>query len=98
MKLPSIRRLVSLPGSPARYRIEGGDLRGDWANSLRPARVAWCEFTIWGDARAGEPLGSYGGEVWPSAWPALFATPGPRGSALIRLTAAGAEALAAVPS
>jgi hypothetical protein len=62
-----------------RYRIEGTDISPEWAESLerrarafpneqRPA-VPYCEFTIW---YQGNQLGSYGGEVWPMAWPLLF--------------------------
>ena len=71
-----------------RYRIEGGDLTPDWAAYLRPARIAWCDFTIW---HGSEYLGSYGGEVWPSAWPALFE---PTKLAGFRLTTAGKVAIA----
>ena len=43
----------------------------------------WCEVTIFAQKYAsGEPtgefmVGSYGGELWPSAWPSLFNV-GPR--------------------
>lgn len=53
-----------------RFRLEGGTLRQDFAETLRPGHVAWCEITVYGDH-----LGSYGGEVWPMAWPELFVEP-----------------------
>jgi hypothetical protein len=62
-----------------RYRIEGGEIAPEWSKSLRRSQAAfpgtgdletpWCEFTIW---YQGNQLGSYGGSVWPSAWPQLF--------------------------
>jgi hypothetical protein len=62
-----------------RYRIEGGEISPEWAKSLERRVRAFpnevietapsCEFTIW---HQGNQLGSYGGVVWPSAWPTLF--------------------------
>jgi hypothetical protein len=63
-----------------RYRIEGGEIAPEWSKTLARRVVAfqgcaavdetpWCEFTIW---YQGNQLGSYGGAVWPSAWPHLF--------------------------
>lgn len=74
-----------------RYRIEGGELSGDW--KAREGNSAWCEFTVW---HGSEQLGSYGGEVWPTAWTQLFESlPNTisAGSGRIRITAAGKEAL-----
>ena len=54
------------------YRVEGGDIRADWAayHAARYAHEApWCEISIW---HGGHCLGSYGGSVWPTAWPELF--------------------------
>jgi hypothetical protein len=55
-----------------RYRIEGGEIAGGW--KVREGRQAWCEFTIYNDGNA---LASFGGEVWPGAWPDIFDV-GPR--------------------
>jgi hypothetical protein len=63
-----------------RYRVEGGEVTPEWSEGLgrhrgafpgcqTPDGVPWCEFTIW---YSGNQLGSYGGAVWPSAWPHLF--------------------------
>jgi hypothetical protein len=57
-----------------RYRLVGGDLAPAWADRVPPGTEAWCEITVW-DAEDGAPgsfVGSFGGEVWPSAWPHLF--------------------------
>lgn len=65
--------------SRRRYRVEGSDIAPEWAQRLeerkrafpcdaRPA-VPSCEFTVW---YQGNTLGSYGGTVLPTAWPALF--------------------------
>lgn len=53
-----------------RYRISGGDIAPDWAEACSErGEEPQCEVTIWG---GGDQLGSYGGTVWPSAWPELF--------------------------
>lgn len=54
-----------------RYRIEGGETGNGW--KARPGEVAWCEISMGADED--ERVGGYGGEVWPTAWPALFAVP-----------------------
>ncbi len=77
----------------ARYRIEGGQISPEWQKLLKPGRSISCEFTLWQDDGQ---LGSYGGEVWPTAWPELFeALPSSvqLGSGRIQLTAAGREAV-----
>lgn len=94
MNMPTVTRIESkIPGC-ARYRLEGGDLREDWAASLRPGRTAWCEISIWDGS---DLLGSFGGEVWPMAWPALFESG--KGTSQTgpwtRVTPAGRAALAA---
>ncbi len=72
------------------FRIEGGDIAPEW----NPRGVPWCQFTVYhGDDR----IASYGGEVWPMAWPALFEAV--QGNAHVgngvRLTAAGRAAVEA---
>jgi hypothetical protein len=83
--------LLSRDGNRSRYRIEGGTLDGAWAEFVRPGLPVWCEIVVYdGDPR----IVSYGGYVWPTAWPALF------GSHVLAvwLTDAGLEALrGAVP-
>jgi hypothetical protein len=74
-----------------RYRIEGGEPVPEWAKMVRAGQVAWCEISVWGDGE-GRSVGSYGGEVWPTAWPHLFAEKGPRSSG-VRITEAGLAAL-----
>lgn len=56
-----------------KFEIRGGDIAGDWLNALRPPRAPWCEVIIWNEEHA---IGGYGGEVWPSAWPAFFEVTG----------------------
>lgn len=50
------------------YRIVGEPTSHNWRIAAK-FKPAWCEFTIYND---GDQLSSYGGEVWPSAWPELF--------------------------
>jgi hypothetical protein len=85
--------LLSRDGNRSRYRVIGGIIAGDWAKYARPGIPAWCEITVYdGDPR----IASYGGEVWPMAWPELFDAS--RGSAQTGpqtwLTEAGLKALA----
>jgi hypothetical protein len=84
----------------AGYRLEGGAMPPDWATRVAArGRTAWCEITVYDDTH----VGVWGGEVWPSAYPALFATTGtpeyPRGTAQspagFQVTAAGQALLAA---
>ncbi len=74
---PTVTRIVepaqSGPEWRARYRVEGGELAPAWASAVRPGNVAWCEISVYPDG----VVGSYGGEVWPSAWPELFELRGP---------------------
>jgi hypothetical protein len=67
-KVTKIPQLLEAIGC-IRYRIEGGDIREDWAKNLRAGETPYCEVSVW---HRGETLGSYGGSVWPSAWPDLF--------------------------
>lgn len=69
------------------YRVSGGEVASGW--EPREGREAWCEFSVWDGS---DRLGTYGGEVWPTAWPDLFeavsGAPGsicltPRGRALL---------------
>lgn len=69
-------------GSVIRYRFRlVGEPEPDTEWTPRPGNDPWCEITVWTNAGIlHEPdneslqptLGSYSGEVWPSAWPALF--------------------------
>lgn len=54
-----------------RYRIVGAPESSKW--TVRPGQEPWCEVSLSAD---GTVL-TYGGELWPSAWPSLF-TVGPR--------------------
>lgn len=75
---PTITVLSSDPDRhEAKLRIVGGTLAGDW--TPRPGNEAWCEVSI---SLTGHDLDrgyvrSFGGEVWPAAWPSLFDV-GPR--------------------
>ena len=55
------------------YRIEGKPEQEDWLKSFRkrgePDCTAYCEITL---SRDGEAIASFGGSVWPGAWPSLF--------------------------
>lgn len=68
MSAPTLQELPSAFPGCRQYRAEGGTLRQDWAEHLRPGEAAWCEFSTWN----GKTLGSYGGSVWPTAWPEMF--------------------------
>lgn len=92
---PLIMALDNRASAPGQhhFRISGGVIRTDWAASLKPGETPWCEFSIWGDN-----VGSYGGSVWPTAWPDLFeALPSTAqsGSGRLRLTEQGKALLLA---
>lgn len=55
----------------ARLRLVGGDLAK--MTEVRKGREAWCEVVVWlsGDGETGG-VRSFGGEVWPMAWPDIF--------------------------
>lgn len=96
--MPTIIRLdrheaMSVSGKRVReeFQIIGDPESRDWIDHLRPPESAWCSFSLWD----GEHVGSYGGSVWPMAWPSLFALVGPRGRQSHALTDAGREAIAA---
>lgn len=79
------------------YRFAGGDLAPEWADSITrrgEGRTAWCEVSVWigQDGQPDSRVGSYGGSVWPTAWPDLFESvpsSASGGSAGILLTEAG---------
>jgi hypothetical protein len=83
---PKFERLETTLPNARRFRVSGGTLSHGW--KPRPGREAWCEVTVNPDGR----LGSFGGEVWPTAWPEFFESlpnTAAEGSARVRLTAAG---------
>lgn len=51
------------------YMLVGGDIGSAWQKSRRAGEEAWCRIAIW---NRGDQLASFGGSVWPGAWPALF--------------------------
>lgn len=73
-----------------RYRIVGDPENKKW--TVRAGQDPWCELTITEERYAsGLPTGTllvttFGGEVWPNAWPSLFANCGRH---RIEVTAAG---------
>jgi hypothetical protein len=75
-------------GTRRTYRIEGEDIAPEWRDGLREA--PWCEVTFYGADR--RPA-SYGGSVWPAAWPSLFAVAPPHRQ-WVELTEAGAALVA----
>jgi hypothetical protein len=77
------------------FEVRGGDVAPEWATTLRPPAAPWCEVTIWNEEPA---VSTYGGEVWPGAWPVLFRFEGPRGRQAILLTDTGIAAFAAARS
>lgn len=96
--MPSVKELHRHGTSPIgerRFRLVGGDLAPDWVQYRTQRRPepgrheeAWCEVTVHPDGF----IGSYGGAVWPSAWPELFAPIPPSaayGSGGFRLTLKG---------
>jgi hypothetical protein len=96
---PTITRV-----EPGRYRVEGGALSADWsrchAKYLERERAAgrevptgppWCEVTVELEGTYAGMVGSFGGAVWPGAWPDLFTVSPqrPDGDGTTRLTALG---------
>ncbi len=62
-------------------RIEGGTITPEWEATSKCASCGastatrpWCEFTLWlnKDGKIDPRLGSFGGSVWPAAWPEIF--------------------------
>lgn len=79
-------RIVAVPSEEGWYK--------SWVKSGR--KDPWCNFSIYGGIKEGVCLCSYGGEVWPTAFPDLFTTPAIKtinnvGS--VMLTKEGAELL-----
>lgn len=68
-EMPKVETIERTADS-TRFQLVGGTLAEGWA--ARPGREAWCEIVV--HHRSGERpwVGSYGGEVWPTAWPELF--------------------------
>lgn len=62
MVLPRI-----VPLGDNRFKLVGGELAEEWAKNVRPGAVPWCVVKV-----SGNQVVSYGGEVWPCAWPSLF--------------------------
>lgn len=68
--LPHFRRV--------RLHIEGGDLSPGWAEwfadrkAQDPKHTAWCNVLVGTDGHGRGYLLKWKGNVWPSAWPALF--------------------------
>jgi hypothetical protein len=56
------------------WSLTGGEIHPSWqrdasAKDWKPS----CRFTLWLHDGVVDPrLGSYGGDVWPTAWPDLF--------------------------
>lgn len=73
------------------FEIIGDPESQEWINAIRPPGSAWCSISLWDE----EHVGSYGGSVWPSAWPSLFRVVGRPGNQRTLLTDAGREAMAA---
>ena len=59
-----------------RFRVVGTPEDKNW--TVRDGREPWCELTVSKEIySSGQETGrllvtSFGGEVWPSAWPSLF--------------------------
>lgn len=72
------------------YRVDGGTVAPVWRRgNARP----WMEFSVWNDDLK---VSSYGGEVWPGAYPDYFTTgPQTRDGKGVFLTPAGADAIRA---
>jgi hypothetical protein len=70
--------ITRLPDSVVgkRYRVCGEPENKNW--TVREGREPWCEITVTEEAYSdGKPTGrllvtSFGGEVWPAAWPSIF--------------------------
>lgn len=76
------------------FTLTGGTIAPDWNRVA--GDEAWCHITVWDLGGPTENIGSYGGSVWPLAWPQWFSTlpsSAQLGSGRIALTAAGRAAL-----
>jgi hypothetical protein len=79
MGTATVTRLPHWSQDVRRYRIEGGTIAANWAATLRSGETAICEITVVDEKyTSGTNTGRtivtcYGGSVWPSAWPLLFA-------------------------
>lgn len=95
-------KLLNKGAGYASFQLLGVPVAGDWYASWvkRGKSYPYCEVSIWfdGEIRAGMSLSSYGGELWPTAWPDYFlgpATSNKNTVGQIYLTAKGAELLQA---
>lgn len=91
--MPPMITILDRDDVSTRYCIRGGEIAPDWEAALRPGEEPACAFTLWG---RDDRVTSYGGTVWPTAWPALFAPVPPSvqaGTAGIVLTPAGRSAV-----
>ena len=67
----TITLIERVPSNCARYRVVAQPETQEWLDALaeRGNPEPWCEFSVWDGS---QQLGSYGGEVWPGAWPTWF--------------------------
>lgn len=84
------------------FQLLGVPVKGDWHEAWvkRGEPYPYCDVSIWfeGEIREGMSLSSYGGELWPTAWPEHFvppASPNKNTVGHIYLTAKGAALLQA---
>ena len=70
-------RLVSRSGIRTEFKIIREPVSPSWrvAWIKRGCLEPWCSLAFYGEIKAGSCLASYGGELWPTAWPDLFQTP-----------------------
>jgi hypothetical protein len=74
--------------------LTGGTISTAWGRT--DGRAAWCHLSVWDLGGPSEHIGSYGGSVWPLAWPQWFVglpSSAQLGSGRIALTDAGRKAL-----
>lgn len=94
---PTIEAKKSAGVTRHEFTLTGGTLAGSWGQAAHGAE-AWCKITVWDLGGPSEHVGSYGGSVWPPAWPQWFVelpSSVQLGSGRIGLTDAGRVALLA---
>lgn len=104
-KRPTVLYLEQTAGDVPRFGIAGGTIESSWQKSLdeyvkrehaagrKATGLPWCKVTVEIDGPYAGVVSSFGGSVWPGAWPALFtiAPQRPDGDGSTRLTDLGLE-------
>ena len=79
------------------WKITGGEVDPSWRREVAQAGwEPWCRFSLYVvDGEVDVRLSSYGGEVWPVAWPDLFEARGHGYGRAVQITDLGLQFRAA---